>query len=193
MFKRGESGFKGRTHSPEARAKVSASLHKRMKKGVQPEWLKPHSFPKGHSDLVGPEGHLKRSRSNTGKKRTPEAKAVMREKHIAAMKAGKYGKNADTYIEKILEQELLKRQIAFQKQVPLCGVALADFYIPEFNIVIEADGDYWHSLPNRKARDEARDATLKENGITVVRLSETALSLSAAFCGARVLDEIHSA
>ena len=48
----------------------------------------------------------------------------------------------DTGIELKIEAELIKRNIVFQKQVPLCKIARVDFYLPEYHIVIQADGDY---------------------------------------------------
>ena len=38
----------------------------------------------------------------------------------------------------------------------------ADFFI-EPNICIETDGDYWHSLPDRKERDEYVDKMLGQH------------------------------
>jgi len=32
-----------------------------------------------------------------------------------------------------------------------------DFVIPQYHIVVEVDGDYWHSLPKRKQLDKIKD------------------------------------
>lgn len=52
------------------------------------------------------------------------------------------------------------------------GVYTVDFLIPGMSLVVECDGSYWHSKPNVKARDAARDAWLESKGYTVVRLDE---------------------
>ena len=48
-----------------------------------------------------------------------------------------------TDIEKIIEDWLKENKIDYQKEVPLCGVTIVDFFV-EPNIVIYCDGDYWH-------------------------------------------------
>lgn len=48
-----------------------------------------------------------------------------------------------------------------------------DVYVPELKIGIEYDGDYWHSLPNLKERDEKKTAVCKEKGITLIRILDS--------------------
>ncbi len=51
----------------------------------------------------------------------------------------------------------------------------ADLYLPEHNMVIEADGDYWHSWskkPEHKLKDKYRNKELLEKGYIVLRLKE---------------------
>ena len=55
-------------------------------------------------------------------------------------------KRKDTSIELKMERELKRNNIYYQKQVPLCKIAIVDFYLSEQKIVIECDGDYWHNL-----------------------------------------------
>jgi hypothetical protein len=42
-------------------------------------------------------------------------------------------------------------------------------------LAIECDGDAWHSNPDKKAKDEYRDAQLARYGWTTIRFSETEL------------------
>lgn len=88
----------------------------------------------------------------------------------------------DTKIELAIEAELIKRNINYQKQVPLCKIAIVDFYLPEYRIVIQADGDYWHNLPDRKERDSQQDAVLTFNGFNVHRFWEHEINESVAKC-----------
>lgn len=78
----------------------------------------------------------------------------------------------DTSIERLVENELIKRNINYQKQVPLCRIAIVDFYLPEYRIVIQCDGDYWHSPSVNKGKDKKQDAILTFNGFNVYRFWE---------------------
>ena len=51
----------------------------------------------------------------------------------------------------------------------------ADFYLIDYNSVIEVDGDYWHSLPEIKEKDKRKDAFLIEKGIRVFHIKECEL------------------
>jgi very-short-patch-repair endonuclease len=53
------------------------------------------------------------------------------------------------------------------------GKFLVDFYLPERNLVIEADGEYWHSLERGKERDRRKNQYLKESQINLIRLKES--------------------
>ena len=52
------------------------------------------------------------------------------------------------------------------------GKFLVDVYIPSLNLIIEADGDYWHSLDRVIKKDKAENAYLKKCGYNFLRLSE---------------------
>jgi very-short-patch-repair endonuclease len=69
---------------------------------------------------------------------------------------------------------VLNVQFEEQKVIPE-GRTIADFYIPEQRLVIYADGDYWHSLPNVKKRDETQNFLLEFHGYKVLRLWEKAI------------------
>lgn len=47
-----------------------------------------------------------------------------------------------------------------------------DMAIDGTNILIEADGSYWHSQPHVKARDERKNVWCKENGFELYRIDE---------------------
>ena len=48
-----------------------------------------------------------------------------------------------------------------------------DIYIPALKIGIEYDGDYWHSLPNLKERDEKKNLICNDKGITLIRVLDS--------------------
>lgn len=53
---------------------------------------------------------------------------------------------------------------------------LIDFYLPHFQIALEVDGDYWHSLPDVKKRDTHKTRILGKYGIQVIRITETEIN-----------------
>jgi hypothetical protein len=59
------------------------------------------------------------------------------------------------------------------------GPFVADIYIPHCRLVIECDGDYWHSLPKQQARDRRRDGWMRYHGYRVARLPESLIRRDA--------------
>lgn len=83
---------------------------------------------------------------------------------------------APTAIEKKVYEELKARGFLFETQKLINGKFLVDAYIPALNLVIEADGNYWHSLPKAIGRDKAKNAYLKKCGFGLLRLTETEIN-----------------
>jgi very-short-patch-repair endonuclease len=81
--------------------------------------------------------------------------------------------NTPTSIEVKVYDELKRRGFLFETQKVIKGKFRVDAYIPGLNLVVEADGDYWHSLPKNIRRDKAKDAYLGKCGFGLLRLSET--------------------
>ncbi len=98
----------------------------------------------------------------------------------------------DTSIELKVEAELIKRNINYQKQVPLCKIAIVDFYLPEYRIVIQCDGDYWHNRSETKEKDERQNKVLAFNGFNVYRFWEHEINKSVEECINRVITLIKS-
>jgi very-short-patch-repair endonuclease len=73
----------------------------------------------------------------------------------------------ETTVQKLLDA----LGVSYQAQVPL-GKYTVDFLIESKRLIVECDGTYWHSLPETKARDIVRDAWLRSQGFTIVRLRE---------------------
>jgi len=94
----------------------------------------------------------------------------------------KHQEKKETLIEKLIEQELIKRNIKFIKQFPMPGIGVIDFVIPEKRIAIEADGDYWHRLPSVIKRDANKDLKLSFSGYKTYRFWEKDIKKSPSIC-----------
>lgn len=77
-----------------------------------------------------------------------------------------------TSIEKAVYDYLVLKGVIFEKQKLINGKFVVDAYIPSLNLVIEADGNYWHTLDRVMKKDKAENAYLKKCGFSLVRLSE---------------------
>ena len=144
----------GKKRSNKLKKKISQAIKKRYSEGNK------FGFQKGHSSY-----HTEESRQKIREARINQ-KMVFR----------------NTGIELKMEAELQKRNINYQKQVPLCKIAIVDFYLPEHKIVIQCDGDYWHNLPDHKERDEKQDAILTFNEFNVFRFWEHEINQSVEDC-----------
>ena len=77
-----------------------------------------------------------------------------------------------TSIEKAVYEYLLIKGILFEKQKLINGKFIVDAYIPSLNLIIEADGKYWHSLDRVVKKDKAENAYLTKCGFKIIRLNE---------------------
>jgi DNA mismatch endonuclease (patch repair protein) len=100
----------------------------------------------------------------------------------------------DTKIELIIESELKRRGFVYEKQVPLCKIARVDFYLPEYRVVIQCDGCYWHNCPihgkgeinNCTQRAKDQDSVLTFNGFNVYHFWECEINKSVEECINRI-------
>lgn len=76
-----------------------------------------------------------------------------------------------TSIEAAVASVLDRLGVAYVFQHPMAGY-VADFFVPSRSLVIECDGEYWHSRPHCAARDRRKDETFMKLGYSVLRLPE---------------------
>lgn len=119
-----------------------------------------------------------------------ETKQSQREWHIDHPNK----KFSSTSIELKIREELEKRgfvkDIDYYCNVPLCKVANVDIYLPEYQIVIECDGCYYHNCSihfpehHKETRDadERKTRILTYNGFNVYRFWEHDINKSAEKC-----------
>lgn len=117
---------------------------------------------------------LKRKGEATRRRWASLTKEQRREANAKSIQAANSASKKKTKIERIVEKFLMDFGLChvYQKAI---GPYFADFYIPAMNLVIECDGAYWHSSDKAKAKDAHRDSVMKDMGINVLRLKETAI------------------
>lgn len=71
-------------------------------------------------------------------------------------------------IELILKTALDKESITYEQQHRILGFYV-DFYLPEYLIIVEVDGEYWHNYPYGTKNDKVRQEILESNGYLVIR------------------------
>lgn len=83
--------------------------------------------------------------------------------------------NKRTDIEIKIAEQLSNYNVLFIEQVPAFSdeshrAFVFDFVLPEYNLVIEADGDYWHSIAKNIERDKRKDEYCKLHGIGIIHI-----------------------
>jgi len=101
---------------------------------------------------------------------TEETKQKLRASQIKRLSSGKYS-NKETLPERLVKEELINMNIVFIFQYPY-KKGIADFYIPQYNAIIECDGDYWHNYPIGTDKDLLQTLYLHKNGYDVYRFWE---------------------
>lgn len=77
-----------------------------------------------------------------------------------------------TSIERRLYSALDILRLPYKPQKPI-GKFLVDAWLPGHRIAIEADGTYWHSLPDRIERDKRLEDFAERRGFSLIRLPES--------------------
>jgi len=105
----------------------------------------------------------------------------MSEVKIQYMKNHK-GPWKDTLPERVMFEGLMKRKFMVIKQYFIKSVGLVDFYLPELNMVIEVDGDYWHNRKIQIIKDKKRNKRLEELGYSLFRFWQSDIYKSLDNC-----------
>jgi len=92
----------------------------------------------------------------------------------------------NTIPEQITEKGLLKKGFMIQKQFHVQGVGIVDFYLPEQNIIIEVDGDYYHRLPGAQEKDKDKTEKMINMGYKVLRFWESEVYCNLNVCLERI-------
>jgi hypothetical protein len=93
-------------------------------------------------------------------------------------------KSSFTSIELECAEFLLKNNIEYISQFIVVAEKCSwvfDFYIPSLNLLIEVDGEFWHSKPKQINRDLLKTNSARELGYNILRLSDTELNFNLIF------------
>jgi very-short-patch-repair endonuclease len=146
-------------------------------------------FGRKHTEEAKRKMKIKRKEQKPpmlGKKHSEKTKRKIRKSRIKYMASGNL-KKKQTKIEQTIETELKRRNIYYEKQIPLCKISIVDFYLPETRTVIYCDGNYWHSLEKVKQRDINQNFILMFHGFNVYRFTETEINKSPKRCINKIL------
>ena len=100
-------------------------------------------------------------------------------------------KTKNTGIELKIKSFLESKNISFKPQPYIKGIVNADFSIQP-NILIFADGDYWHSLPKAVKRDSIVNRKLKENNYIVLRFKEKDINNNFVVVENKILEVVNA-
>ncbi len=121
--------------------------------------------------------HIEKMKGDNNPSKRPEVKQKIREARLRQVFPIR-----DTKIEILLQEELRRRGFKFQKHIPVERICQPDIVFPDKKIVIEADGDYWHSLPKAIVKDRRNNKLLRKRGWKVFRFSETQINNNVKEC-----------
>lgn len=89
-------------------------------------------------------------------------------------------------LERMVARELARLGQRYE-QHKWIGPYCVDFYLPDRRMILEADGTYWHSRADMRARDIERDAFHRAHRFHVIRLGESTIKHDAAGAVERTL------
>jgi very-short-patch-repair endonuclease len=142
-------GYQKKMQDPE----FNAWFRNQVSKGQ----IKSYKNSSTHLKRVTISNQEKGKRENWGWKNEEKRTKDMIKARIAMGK----NHNGKTYLEKKVEWWLKKENIQYESQKYFNNgyrKFWVDFYLPEYNIIIEADGKYWHNAID----DQLRDIELKK-------------------------------
>ena len=80
----------------------------------------------------------------------------------------------ETSLERTIRIALDALSINYQQEYPINAYCI-DFFLPDIAVALECDGTFWHEIPGVGDKDRRRDAELKKQGITTIRIRDSEL------------------
>jgi very-short-patch-repair endonuclease/predicted DNA-binding protein YlxM (UPF0122 family) len=121
----------------------------------------------------------------------PEKRLKAQEIGRANIKKRKFSLNEKTDIEKIFEEWLILNEIPATFQFQILGEGHHyDYYIDNTNIIVELDGDFWHSTEEHKKRDSEFMKHANNKGYIVIRFLRSDIMKTEMKCFDKLLEII---
>jgi len=86
---------------------------------------------------------------------------------------------SNTSIERKIKKQLFGGGISFIQQYNVNNRFACDFYLLGVNLIIEADGDYWHNRTEIIALDKRKNAYLEKCGYNLIRIPEHVINMDS--------------
>lgn len=83
--------------------------------------------------------------------------------------------------EIIISNALKELRLLFETEYRI-GTYSCDVVLPQYKVVIEIDGTYWHSLAKRRKLDKVKDLFLNQQGWIVLRFKEKDIYKNPSSC-----------
>jgi len=99
--------------------------------------------------------------------------------------------NKETDIEKKLREGMEIEGMEFEREKPIGRIAVVDFLI-KGKLIVQADGDYWHSLPKMIEKDHRQDKILKEMGYVILRFLGSKIKEDVNGCIKEIRDTVNT-
>lgn len=95
-----------------------------------------------------------------------------------------------TDIEVIMQTALKENKIEFVEEYPIrCKYGyIVDFFLPEYNMIVECDGERWHKEGN--SHDRKRDKFLEKKGYIILRFKGEEIRNNVQECIKKIFIEM---
>lgn len=182
LFNGKNNPFYGKKHSEESKRKISEKVSglnnpfygkhhtektKEKLRCIDKSYMKTETYKKNMSNIV------------KGRKHSDEVKHKISVGNKKSLYNRKF--NCRSNLEKEFEQKYLIEKLNLKKNIDYIiqkrlkykdSFRFYDFYIIKDNLLIEIDGDYWHSLEHHIKNDKIKNELAKENGFKLLRIKE---------------------
>ena len=168
--------MRGRSHKEETKQKLSKARRGRKFQPHSPETIvkMKQAWDRRKADKETYAAYLQ---GLSERMSSPEAIKRMRDRTAALIQQGNHnGKSKDTGIELIFKQYLDGVGLAYEHQFVVDtrkGAFTFDFFITGLHLLVEVDGEYWHTKSLEVwSRDKLKQRLASELGFTVARISD---------------------
>ena len=113
----------------------------------------------------------------------PELRWSIAEKNSESF--GKFLQGRASSLEKNFIDWCITNDVKYkhQWQIPNCFLRHNyDFLLPDYNLIVEIDGDYWHLTEEAIVRDNFYDKVAKQNGYDIIRFLGSVIKETKGDC-----------